>query len=271
MIYTMLKSSFVNIEPKQLNYRDFKNFSFEIFKEDLREALTECTNSYETFEDTSKTSLDKYAPKKKKCFRGNNKPHANKILRKTIMKRSKLKNKANKTKLPVDINNYRKQRNYVVNLNKSAKFEYFNRYDCKDGKPFWVTCKPYFSNKHSKAVDDIVLNGSGELVLKNKEIADTFNTYFGSVVDNLNLQHWNESFDMPLIGVRSKDLNYIINKYSNQPSTKIIKDNLRNAKKFAFQLGSTEDVNKILKDLRTNKSVGEEIPTQILTGTLMQI
>ena len=76
---------------------------------------------------------------------------------------------------------------------------------------------------------------------------------------------------MPLIGVRSKDLNYIINKYSNQPSTKIIKDNLRNAKKFAFQLGSTEDVKKVLKDLRTNKSVGEEIPTQILTGTLMQI
>ena len=56
MIYTMLKSSFVNIEPKQLNYRDFRSFSFESFKEDL---LTACTNSYETFEDAFKTSLDK--------------------------------------------------------------------------------------------------------------------------------------------------------------------------------------------------------------------
>ena len=56
MIYTMLKSSFVNIEPKQLNYRDFRNFSFESFKEDL---LTACTNSYETLEDAFKTSLDK--------------------------------------------------------------------------------------------------------------------------------------------------------------------------------------------------------------------
>ena len=37
MIYTMLKSSFVNIESKQLNYRDFKNFSFESFKKDLGE------------------------------------------------------------------------------------------------------------------------------------------------------------------------------------------------------------------------------------------
>ena len=65
MIYTMLKSSFVNIEPKQLNYRDFKNFLFESFKKDLSEVLTAWTNSYETFEDAFKTSLDKYAPKKK--------------------------------------------------------------------------------------------------------------------------------------------------------------------------------------------------------------
>ena len=49
MIYTMLKSSFVNIEPKQLNYRDFKNFSFEVFDEDLSEVLAECTSPYETF------------------------------------------------------------------------------------------------------------------------------------------------------------------------------------------------------------------------------
>ena len=187
MIYTMLKSSLVNIEPKQLNYTDFKNFWFEVFKGDLSETLPECPNSYETFEGAFKTSLDKYAPKKKKWLRRNSKPHVNKMLRKAIMERSKLKNKANKTKLPADINNYGKQRNYVVNLSKSAKFEYFNRYDCKDGKPFWVICKPYFSNKHSKAVNDIVLNENGKLFLKNKEIADTFNNYFGSVIDDLNL------------------------------------------------------------------------------------
>ena len=63
--YNILKCSIVNIEPKQLNYREFKNFSFEIFKEGLREVFTECTNSYETFEDTFKTSLEKYAPENK--------------------------------------------------------------------------------------------------------------------------------------------------------------------------------------------------------------
>ena len=49
---------------------------------------------------------------------GKNKSHVNKFLRRAIMKRSKLKNKANKTKHPVDIKMYKKQRNYVVGLNR---------------------------------------------------------------------------------------------------------------------------------------------------------
>ena len=59
------------------------------------------------------------------------------------MKRSKLKNKANKTKHPVDIKMYKKQRNYVVGLNKQAKSKYFNNVDCKkDTKPFRDKCNP---------------------------------------------------------------------------------------------------------------------------------
>ena len=65
-----------------------------------------------------------------------------------------------------------------------------------------------------------MLNENGELILKNKnkEIANTFNNYF----DNLNLQHWHESSDMPSLGVRSKDILCIIKKYTNHPSIKII-------------------------------------------------
>ena len=148
IIYT--RSSFINIEPKLLNSRDYKNFNFGNFKEDLSEALLIHRNSYDEFESAFITALDKHALNRKKWLRGNNKPHITKPLRQAIMKRSKLKNKANKTKLLTDIRNYKKQRNYIVNLNKNAKFGYFCQYDCKDGEPFWVNCKPYFSNKHSK-------------------------------------------------------------------------------------------------------------------------
>ena len=65
----------------------------------------------------------------------------NKFPRRAIMKRSKLKNKSNKTKHPVDIKMYKKQRNYVLGLNKQAKFKYFNNLDFKKGtKPFWDKC-----------------------------------------------------------------------------------------------------------------------------------
>ena len=74
------------------------------------------------------------------------------------MKRSKLKNKANKTNNPSGIKNYKKQSNYVMQLNKKAKVEYFDNFDSSQGsKPLWVKCKSYYSNKYSKADTDIIL------------------------------------------------------------------------------------------------------------------
>ena len=107
----------------------------------------------------------KHASKKKKWSRGNNKIHITKPLHQAIMKWSKLKNK---TKLLIDIRICKKQQNYVVNLNKIAKFEYFSRYDCKDDTPFWINWKSYFSDKHSKTDNGIALNKDGDLTLKIK-------------------------------------------------------------------------------------------------------
>ena len=158
MIYTILKSCFNNTELKLLNYRDFKHFSQEAFKENLSKALSDCSNSYDDFDHICTSKLNKHAPKKKKWIRGNNKPHVNKPLRQTFMKRSRLKNRANKTKDPTEIRSYKKQRNYLVNLNKEAKLEYFSKYKSNGNKPFLVSCKPYFTNKHSKADTDIMLS-----------------------------------------------------------------------------------------------------------------
>ena len=119
------------------------------------------------------------------------------------MKGSRLKNKENKTKDPTDIKNYKKQRNYVANLNKEAKLEYFSKFESNDNKQFWVNCKPYFTNKHSKAEADIMLSENGELILKNEEIANIFNDHFGSMVENLCLDHWD---DHSLSPTKSSDM-----------------------------------------------------------------
>ena len=104
------------------------------------------------------------------------------------MLRSKLKNKTNKTKSDVDIAAYKKQRNYVVALNQKSKYNYFNNLDVSKGvKPFWKTCKPYFSNKYSRGDPSIIAIGKNELILNNKKIAITFNDYFSEIVPSLNL------------------------------------------------------------------------------------
>ena len=56
------------------------------------------TSYCEDFKKKLLDTLNKHAPKKIRTFRGNQKPRINKTLRKAIMKRSQLKNKASKTR-----------------------------------------------------------------------------------------------------------------------------------------------------------------------------
>ena len=97
-ILTTPKTTFQQEEPKCLIYRDHKNFTYENFKSDLQEFLQSCKGSYDAFDNYFTSSLNKHAPKKKKVFWGNGKPHINKNLMWAIMNRSKLKDKSNEAK-----------------------------------------------------------------------------------------------------------------------------------------------------------------------------
>ena len=97
------------------------------------------------FNRTFTSILNHHTPKKKKVIRGNHKPHMKKEKRKVIMLRSKLRNKANETKMKVKIAAYKKQHNYIAHLNKEFKHNYFDSPDTKKGfKPFQNVYKPYF-------------------------------------------------------------------------------------------------------------------------------
>ena len=55
------------------------------------------------------------------------------------------------------------------------------------------------------------MNENGDLVLKNEEIAKTFNGYFGLIADNLNLHHWKDKIYSP--SNNSDKINDIIKNY----------------------------------------------------------
>ena len=62
-----------------------------------------------------------------------------------MMKRSQLKNEANKTKDPKDILKHKKQLNYMVKLNNQSKQEHFDSLNSfPDSKPFWKNASRTF-------------------------------------------------------------------------------------------------------------------------------
>ena len=146
-----------------------------------------------------------------------------------------LKSKANRTKQPKDISDYKKQRNLVVRLNKERKIEYFETLQTsKNSKPFWNKCKPYFSNKHAHGESKIILIEKENVILinevaeneklihKNDEIAKIFNKHFLEAVEKLTIFEWvsRETEDT------EDQLTDIINKYKSHPSIKKTKNQL---------------------------------------------
>ena len=192
------------------------------------------------------------------------------------MKRSQLKNKANRTKKLEDITKYKKQRNLVVKLNRESKTQYFdNIQTSKHSKPFWDKCKPYFSNKHAHDDSKIILiekeniiTNKNEVVQKetllvnNDEIAKILNNHFSETVEKLNTFEWpsNEKYE----NMHNEKLTTIIKKFENHPSIMKIKSKYTIHEKFSIKPVTAKDVENIIKNMPNNKSSGGEIPLNIL-------
>ena len=105
--------------------------------------------------------------------------------------------------------------------------------------------------------------------MKDHDVADTFNGYFVSIVESLDL--YNLESEISYLGLNYSNQDYldiVIRKLEEHPSIQMIKRNFRIPKKFSFQLISKDEVKKIIKDLNNSKSLGGggggEIPKKIL-------
>ena len=220
LIYTMLKTQYIKLPPKKISYRQFSKFNEDAFLSDLNHYLNDEIDQYNEFEKIFDSILDKHAPLKTKFLRANNRQHLTKSVRKAIMKRTHLKNLANKTKSPEDIANYRKQRNLVVNLNRKAKKSFYKSINTlSKSKNFWSACKPLFSNKINAMSERILLVDNDKVISDDRDIATTFNNYFNTIADCLDTPSWNPTFSP-----KSNDLiQNILEKFDKHPSISSIK------------------------------------------------
>ena len=82
-----------------------------------------------------------------------------------------------------------------------------------------------------------MINENETLILKIKEIANTFSDHFGSIVDNLRLDHWHYHTLSP-----TKDferIDKIVKRYNNHSSIKNIKIRYNSVCSYSFHAVST--------------------------------
>ena len=267
MIYTMLKQTFVALPCKKISYRSFKKFSIDSFKVDLEKNLSENTHSgdFSSLNSALEVSLEKHAPYKTRVVRGNNKPHVSKALRKAIMTRSRLKNIYNKTRSRTDFENYKKQRNYVVNLNLQEKRQFFRNLSMKanDGAgEFWAHCKPFFTNKSISSETVSLLEG-GEVTQSESVVAKVFNSYFVNITKSLPINQWKPY-------LICYDIFDIIKKFSDHPSIKKIRE-FDYGDSFCFSHIYPWETYKVLVGLNPAKSSSGAVPAKILRSVAKSI
>ena len=76
---------------------------------------------------------------------------------------------------------------------------------------------------------------NGELLLKDKDVADKFNEYFGSIVESLDFYKW--EIEIRDLGLNEWNQDYVdifVRKYEKHPSIQMIKQNFRIRKKICL-------------------------------------
>ena len=185
-----------------------------------------------------------------------------KRLRKETMIRSKLRNKFNKSRNCVNLQNYRKQRNKCTKALKNTKQQYFNNLNSKsitDTKKFWKTVKPPCSNKN-KTANTINLHENNRIIKDNKKIPHTFNKYFTDLTKTLKLKKAS-----PVL--KKKSLKHLLRHFKNH-STKKIKKHLNSKEIFTFRVfKETEIIRKIKELLKNKSSTFKDIPVKIMVNS----
>ena len=267
---TVLKQYFPIAKLKIVNYRDYRNFRNDEFRAELdNDILKHDINNieYQHFLNIIIEILNKQAPMKIKYLRANHGKFMTKRLHKAIMKRSRLRNKFLPDRTETSGIEYKKQRNFCVNLLKKAQKDHSANLDVNsvlDNRKFWQNVKPLFSNK-VKAKTTIKLIENDETIDNEIKIAKIFNEYFVNTVKKLGILTEMESATFTENSLREVEMT--LKKYKNHPSITAITKRMKSLGNFTFSFNfiSHDNIVKELNKLKTKKaSQKTDIPIKIV-------
>ena len=272
MVFTFLKSRFQKLPPKQIKYRDMKNFDESKYIADIKDidfySISTADNEYHELTLAVQKVIDKHAPLKTKFVRGNNAPFVTKEMRKAIMNRSRHKNNYNKWK---SRENFLKLENSIKEVKvqtEKAKRDYFSKAS-EDGvmtnRTFWKTMKPLMTNKGVMSSGTIIIEENGVLVSDEKELVNIFNDHYINIVENTIGRKPVQLGDPLDPSCDEGTVQKIIEEYKNNPLIIKIKENFNSLNTFSLKPITKIKVREIIKDLDVGKSIGSDnIPAKFI-------
>ena len=236
-----------------------------MFQRDLHTKLSETTYAdYQVLHSTIESVVQEHAPLKQRMVRGNDKPHVKAEMRKAIMKRTRLKKRANKTGKKEDLKKYKQQRNLIVNMNRNAKRDFYNSVNVNtidNDRKFWKAVKPMFSNENPMG-EKIVLIKDDKIISDDKVIAESFNSHFVNITDSLDLDPTFK--DVGIHTTPDKKIDTAVKKYKDHPSIIAIKRKVKVDHTFEFRFVTLMNVMTKIEALKTNKPSSDNLPTKII-------
>ena len=269
LILSSFRTSFQKLKPKNIVYREMKNFDKNAFLNDIKnlpfEQIEErFPDSYQGFTTFYKSIIDRHAPIKRKTVRGNQSNFMNKELNKAIMERSRLRNKYNKWRSRENYLIYQNSKKKCKFLTKKAKSESFQKVLTKDvmtNKDFWNLLKPALSGKDNKKLTNIIIEHKGQYIQDEEELGEIFNENYVNIVENttgIKPTSIPTPSDLTTENI-TQTIQDIIEKYKDHPSIDCIRKNRQNGNTFSLPLSTPEDINKILKKLNVKKAAGPDL------------
>ena len=181
---TVLKMFFKKQSPNVISYRNYKNFSNDLFRTNLIHMISSngiLEENLTGFLNVCKMLRDYQVPCKRKYTRSNQVSFLTKEINKEIMTRSRLRNKFLCCRSDKNKKAYNEQRNGCVKLVRSAKKAYYNNLsikDVNDNKTFWKIVKSLFS-ENVNTNENITLVENNNVISSEIEIAEKLNPFLG--------------------------------------------------------------------------------------------
>ena len=143
-------------------------------------------SNYDSFVTKYTKVVNRYAPIKSEVI--SQAPFMTKERANSIMTRSRLKNRFDRTKTKENWEAFARQRNKCVKLRIISMKDYFLKVttggnNIMSNKTFWKTIKPFLGSRKSQNHDSIILEENGTIYENKQDVTEILNDYFVNIVE----------------------------------------------------------------------------------------